>query len=102
MAYTPDISWPHISHPSGTQELYYFKNGFGASVICNPYTYGGDKGLFEIAVLTKSREPDPSDPLDDGYDICDDTTITDDVLGLWTPEGVQEVLAKIEALHATL
>jgi hypothetical protein len=35
----------------GTQIVYKFPNGFGASVITGPYTYGGSKGLFEMALL---------------------------------------------------
>ena len=28
-----------------------FKNGYGASIIKNPYSYGGNQGLMEIALL---------------------------------------------------
>ena len=37
-----------------------FENGYGASIICNYMSYGGDKGLFEVAILK-------------GDDICYDT-----------------------------
>ena len=33
------------------RKTYTFNNGYGASVICNQSSYGGDNGLFEIAVL---------------------------------------------------
>ena len=32
-----------------------FDNGWGVSVVKGPYTYGGDKGLYELAV-TKDDE----------------------------------------------
>jgi len=35
----------------GTQWFFKFPNGYGASVICNPYSYGGARGLYELAVL---------------------------------------------------
>ena len=30
---------------------YKFDNGYGASVVCHSGSYGGNKGLYEIAVL---------------------------------------------------
>ncbi|WP_435298497.1 hypothetical protein [Timonella sp. A28] len=35
----------------GTRREYAFKNGYGASVICSPYSYGGKRGLWELAEL---------------------------------------------------
>ena len=34
------------------QKIYSFPNGYGASVIKGKYTYGGPKGLWEIAPWT--------------------------------------------------
>ena len=34
------------------QKIYSFPNGYGASVIKGKYTYGGSKGLWEIAPWT--------------------------------------------------
>ena len=36
----------------GYKKVFQFTNGFGASVICNKHSYGGHKGLFEVAVLS--------------------------------------------------
>lgn len=57
-------------HPRslGIQAKTFFQNGYGASVIKTPYSYGGDEDLYELAVLCK-----------DG--ICYDSGLTEDVLG---------------------
>jgi len=64
-----------------------FKNGYGASVVSRPGSYGYGDGLYELAV----------------YDIktgnlCYDTPITDDVLGWLTWEDVESVLEDISNL----
>lgn len=70
---------------SGRRWEFKFGNGYGASIISDGY--GGDRGLYELAVLH-------------GRAITYDTPLTDDVLGFLTPDGVGEALAKIEALPA--
>jgi hypothetical protein len=62
-----------------------FDNGYEVSVVKSPYTYGGDKGLYELAVFK------------DG-EITYATPITDDVIGYLRPEDVTEVMAKIQQL----
>jgi hypothetical protein len=62
-----------------------FDNGYEVSVVKSEYTYGGSKGLYELAVFK------------DG-DICYDTPITDDVIGYLRPEDVTDVMAKIQQL----
>lgn len=73
----------------GRQVLHQFENGYGASVIQGPYSYGGDEGLYELAVIVWEGET---------YGLTYDTPITSDVLGYLTPEEVDEALARIEAL----
>lgn len=68
------------------QKTYTFDNGYGASVICNQSSYGGDNGLFELAVLDKNGN------------ICYDTPITSDVIGYMTHDHVVRVLKDIESL----
>lgn len=63
-----------------------FPNGYGASVVRNPYSYGGQDGLFELAVLGR-----------DGH-ITYDTEITDDVEGYLTEGEVTELLSKVSNL----
>jgi len=62
-----------------------FDNGYEASVVKSKYTYGGDKGLYELAVFK------------DG-EICYDTPITNDVIGYLRPEDVTDVMEKIQKL----
>lgn len=71
----------------GVQKIYKFPNGYGASVIRNPYSYGGDKGLWEIAVL------------DENGSLTYKTPITDDVIGHLNDDDVIEVLNQIKELE---
>ena len=66
--------------------VFTFDNGYSASIIKNKYSYGGDKDLWELAVLK------------DG-DLCYDTPITDDVIGYLTDKEVNELLRRIEQLE---
>lgn len=72
------------------QARVFFSNGFGASIIIGPYTHGGKKGLFELAVLVG---------VEDKWTITYDTSITNDVLGYLTKSTVTELLGKVEALQ---
>lgn len=74
----------------GTHALYRFENGYGASVISGPYTYGGDKGLFEVGVIVWTDA--------NSYKLTYDTPVTDDVLGYLTPGEVISTLEQIKAL----
>lgn len=78
--------------PSGNEQVIHrFENGYGASVIRGPYTYGGPEGLWEIAVIEWAG---------DDWDLSYDTTITDDVLGYIHESEVPEILSQIESLSA--
>lgn len=69
----------------GIQKIYKFPNGYGASVIKGPYTYGGKKGLWELAVLK-------------GEELCYDTDITSDVIGYLNDPEMDAILRQIERL----
>lgn len=63
-----------------------FKNGYGASVIRMPFSYGNTEGLYELAIIGKDNR------------IAYNTGITDDVLGNLTEDEVLEYLEKVENL----
>jgi len=75
----------HPNHIEGVQARITFDNGYGASVVKSPYTYGGDKGLYELAVFK------------DG-EITYDTPITNDVIGYLRDIDVTDVMTKIQQL----
>lgn len=70
----------------GYQKIYKFDNGYGASVVSNFMSYGGKKGLFEIAVLDANGR------------ITYDTPVTNDVIGWLDNDGVDKVLKEIQNL----
>jgi len=63
-----------------------FENGYGVSVVSHTHSYGGSKGLFEIAVLGK-----------DG-DLTYDTPITNDVIGYLSREEVTGIMEQVQSL----
>lgn len=73
----------------GVQAVMFFPNGYGVSVVKHQYSYGGDRGLWEIAVL-KGTE--------DNWKLCYDTDITDDVLGYQTDQDVTDVMRRVQEL----
>lgn len=76
----------------GTQTVYKFPNGYGASVICGgTYTYGDDERPYELAVLKFQ-------PSSDAIYLCYDTPITDDVVAYQTGEQIIGLLQQIKEL----
>jgi hypothetical protein len=61
-----------------------FENGFGVSVVQSPYTYGGDKGLYELAVIK------------DGDIHYDNPVAKGDVVGYLRPEDVTDAMLVIQ------
>jgi hypothetical protein len=78
-------------HPSwdGVQAKHFFDNGYGVSVIKSSNSYGGGLGLYELAVLKG---------VEDEWQICYDTPITDDVIGHLSESDVEKLLNEIAAL----
>jgi hypothetical protein len=80
-------------HNNGVGLAIEFDNGYGASIVCHDFSYGGPclegragkDNLYELAVIR------------DG-DLCYDTPITNDVLGWQTMEEVNKILDRIKKL----
>nr|DAL55746.1 MAG TPA_asm: hypothetical protein [Caudoviricetes sp.] len=82
--YTPEKTY--IDDSTGNEiNIFQFENGYGASVIRGPLTYGGAEGLYELAVTHHGE-------------ITDKTSITADVEGWLNEKEVVELLSKIEEL----
>lgn len=81
-----------IDHPMGVEvggimSRIHFDNGYGASVIRTPFSYGGKIGLYEVGIL------------DSDGDICYTTSISEDgVIGYLREEDVSEVMIRIQQL----
>jgi hypothetical protein len=75
-------------HPMGMgkQCIVQYSNGYGASIVQGPHTYGSKDGLYELAVLGKDGE------------ITYDTPITNDVLGYLSEAEVEKTLLEIKNL----
>jgi len=75
-------------HLGGKHWEFRFANGYGASVVCHTFSYGGKDGLFELGVIKAPR-----------WELTYDTPITDgDVIGYLSREEVFDLLDKIAAL----
>jgi hypothetical protein len=97
----PTLERPHPAAP-GTQKIYRFDNGYGASVVQFSWgglggSYGAESGRWELAVLRFTNRED-FDPNGKNWDLAYDTPITDDVVGHLDDEDVQELLVRIRAL----
>ena len=81
-----DLEFKHHPMGSGIISRIKFDNGFGASVVKGPHTYGGKDGLYELAVLDSEGELTYSTP------------VTSDVEGYLTEEDVTILLKQIQNL----
>ncbi len=80
-----DLKFTNRSWDNGIAARLEFPNGYTASVVRGDNTYGGNKGLYELAVMYNG-------------DIVYDTPITSDVLGYLTEGDVTERLNEIACL----
>ena len=72
-------------HYDGIQKRYKFPNGYGASVICHKGSYGGYRGLWELAVELHGI-------------IVYDTAICADVIGHLTTKDVHKNLQALKEM----
>ena len=61
-----------------------FDNGFGVTVVMSPYTYGGEKGLYELAVWK------------DGEIHYDNPVAKGDVVGYLREEDVTDAMLLVQ------
>jgi hypothetical protein len=79
---------------TGIQYIAKFPNNYGASVVQHQFSYGGNIGLWEIAVVQyEEGETDIHN-----FKLTYDTPITYDVIGHLEDEEVNKILADIKAL----
>jgi len=81
-----------IDHPMGAEyggiiSRISFDNGYGASIVKSPMSYGGKNGLYELAVLDSNGE------------LTYDTPVTNDVEGYLSEEDVTKLLEQIQKLE---
>ena len=74
----------------GTQKLYKFSNGYGASVVNHDFSYTDSKDEWELAVIKWDKED---------FVLVYDTGITEDVMGHLSDTEVEETLLKIKKLN---
>ena len=74
---------------NGVQYLKFFDNGYGVSVVKHNFSYGGQVGLWELAVIKVDEKE---------WEICYDTPITDDVIEWLDENEVIEIAFKVSKL----
>ena len=79
----------HEDDMDGVAAWLLFDNHFGVSVIKGPYSQGGDKGLYELAVIYMS--PD----MQESKIHYDNEVANGDVVGNLTEEEVSELIEKV-------
>lgn len=84
-----DLDFKSTPRGDGVQAVIKFENEFGVSVVKSKYSYGGDKGLYEMAILNINGE------------ITYDTEITEDVLGYLSPEDVTKYMIEVQRIKNT-
>ena len=77
---------PHAAGMGGVMSRITFENGYGASVVQTFFSYGGDAGLYELAVLDSDGK------------LTYETPVTDDVEGHLTEDDVTKLLEQIQNL----
>ena len=76
-------------YPTGIYAWMLFDSHFGVSVIRNKYSHGGNKGLYELAVIYMSPE------MNESKLHYDNEVANGDVVGNLTEEEVSELIEKV-------
>lgn len=80
---------PHRGGMDGVQAKTFFENGYGASVIRTSFSYGGNEGLYELAVLKGTAKSST---------LCYATPVTENAEGYLKEADVTRLLGEISAL----
>lgn len=80
----------------GIQKLYFFENGYGASVVSHRYSYGFHSNKWELAVLKYDGEGPRGEY--DSWALTYDTPVTSDVIGYLDAEEIPPLLEQIKGL----
>lgn len=78
-------------HNGGIHYVFEFENGYGASVVKGPFTYGGPEDLWELAALRYND-------IMGKWTLDYSTEITNDVEGYLFDREVLELLARVKSL----
>lgn len=86
-----DLKFQNDEDGMGEYAFHMFNNHYGVSVVRGPYTYGGKKGLYELAVIHMA-------PGDKHSELVYDTPITNDVIGHLTADKITDIMKQVEEL----
>ncbi len=75
----------HLTYLDGVVSRTTFDNGYGVSVVKHAHSYGGDRGLYELAVLDSNGEIHYDNKVSKG-----------DVVGYLRPEDVSDAMLLIQ------
>lgn len=89
--YSQDFPLTRVRH-DGVQKIYVFENGYGASVVQHKGSYGGDQGLWELAVITFPTENREE------FKLNYTTPITEDVVGFLKWKEALKIMEDIKKL----
>ena len=85
----------HGIDPEGVHAIVRFKNGYGLSIVRHSYSYGGSKGLYELALLKIGTLKGASQE-NDWELVLNNELGYPDVRGWMKEEDVEHELNKIE------
>lgn len=86
-----DLKFQNDEDGLGEYAYHIFDNHYGVSIVRGPYTYGGKKGLYELAVIHMA-------PDDEYSELVYDTPITNDVIGHLTADKITDIMKQVQEL----
>jgi hypothetical protein len=83
------VPHPVMGDNNGIQARHFFPNGYGVSVVRFPGSYGYEQDLYEVAVIQGNE---------DDYELCYDTSVTDDIMGHRDERDVEIIMEEVATL----